>query len=88
MNIIGALVVIEFVYIWNQYLWPLVIITTEERQVVQVGMAQLVEKGTAEGMMNWGPSMGGAIIALLPPLMLILILQRQFLRGIAFGQQK
>jgi len=88
MNIIGGLVVIEFVYMWNQYLWPLIILTTEKRKVVQLGMAELIQRGTAEGMMSWGSSMAGAMIVLLPPLIIVLILQEQFLRGIAFSQQK
>jgi len=88
MNIIGGLVVIEFVYMWNQYLWPLIILTSEKRKVVQLGMAELIQRGTAEGMMSWGSSMAGAMIVLLPPLIIVLILQEQFLRGIAFSQQK
>lgn len=88
MNIIGALVVIEFVYMWNQYLWPLIILTTEKRRVVQLGIVQLIQTTTAAGMVSWGSSMAGAMIALLPPLIVVLVLQEQFLRGIAFGQQK
>ncbi|MEZ4607892.1 MAG: hypothetical protein R2865_14155 [Deinococcales bacterium] len=44
-NTIGALVVVQFVYVWDQYLWPRVIIRREENQVVQVGLNLIISTG-------------------------------------------
>lgn len=87
MNTIGALAVIEFIYMWNQYLWPLIIISSNDRQVIQVGMKMLVGAG-AQGFTNWGVAMAGAIIAMIPPLVVFLMLQEQFMRGFALSEEK
>ncbi|HIC89587.1 MAG TPA: carbohydrate ABC transporter permease [Anaerolineae bacterium] len=87
MNTIGALAVIEVIYMWNQYLWPLIIISSNDKQVIQLGMKMLVGAG-AVGMTNWGVAMAGAVIAMLPPLIVFLILQEQFMRGFALAGEK
>lgn len=84
-NTIGALAVIEFVYVWNQYLWPSIIIRREELQVVQVGLNLII--GTGEGV-QWGYVMAGAIVSLVPPLVVFLVLQEQFMRGFALSDSK
>jgi sn-glycerol 3-phosphate transport system permease protein len=84
-NTIGALAVIEFVYIWNQYLWPKVIIRREELQVVQVGLNLII--GTGEGV-EWGYVMAGAVLSLVPPLIVFMLLQEQFMRGFALSESK
>jgi sn-glycerol 3-phosphate transport system permease protein len=84
-NTIGALAVIQFVYVWDQYLWPRVIIRREEYQVVQVGLNLII--GTGEGV-QWGYVMAGAIITLIPPLLVFMLLQEQFMRGFALSQEK
>lgn len=87
MNTIGALAVIQFIYMWNQYLWPLIIISSNEKQVVQLGMKMLTGAGM-EGGTPWGVAMAGAIIALLPPLLVFILLQEQFMRGFALAEEK
>ena len=84
-NTIGALAVIEFVYVWNQYLWPKVIIRREELQVVQVGLNLII--GTGEGV-EWGYVMAGATLSLVPPLLVFMLLQEQFMRGFALSESK
>jgi sn-glycerol 3-phosphate transport system permease protein len=84
-NTIGALAVIEFVYVWNQYLWPKVIIRREELQVVQVGLNLII--GTGEGV-EWGYVMAGAVLSLVPPLIVFMLLQEQFMRGFALSESK
>lgn len=84
-NTIGALAVIEFVYVWNQYLWPKVIIRREEMQVVQVGLNLII--GTGEGV-EWGYVMAGAVLSLVPPLLVFMLLQEQFMRGFALSESK
>ncbi len=86
-NTIGALAVIQFVYVWNQYLWPLVIIRENSRQVVQVGL-KLIGGGVGLDATNWGITLAGAVIALIPPLVVFMLLQEQFMRGFALREEK
>jgi len=87
MNTIGALAVIEFVYLWNQYLWPLIIISSNDNQMIQMGVKRMTSSGP-EGMVHWGISMAGVIITMLPPLILFILLQEQFMRGFALTEEK
>lgn len=82
MNTIGALAVIQFVYMWSQYLWPLIIMQSDNKQVIQLGLKMLTGSGRA-GVKPWGPAMAGSIIAMLPPLIIFLLLQEQFMKGFA-----
>jgi len=84
-NTIGALAVIQFVSAWDQYLWPLVIMHSEDKQVVQVGLSKLID---LESQGNWGAVMAGAILTLVPPLLVFTVLQEQFSKGFALGQDK
>ncbi|GHF52848.1 sn-glycerol-3-phosphate transport system permease protein UgpE [Deinococcus metalli] len=84
-NTIGALAVIQFVYGWDQYIWPLVIMQQDDKQVVQVGLRKLIEVG---GQTDWGAVMAGAIITAVPPLLVFTALQEQFSRGFALTEDK
>ncbi|TSA85883.1 carbohydrate ABC transporter permease [Deinococcus detaillensis] len=84
-NTIGALAVIQFVGAWDQYLWPLVIMQSDDKQVVQVGLRRLIDVG---GQTDWGAVMAGALITLVPPLLVFTLLQEQFSKGFALGQDK
>lgn len=84
-NTIGALAVIQFVYVWDQYLWPRVIIRDESRQVVQVGLNLII--GVGEGV-YWGQVMAGALVSIIPPLIIFIALQEQFMRGFALTSDK
>ena len=84
-NTVGALAVIQFVYAWDQYLWPLVIMQQDEKQVVQVGLRKLIEVG---GQTDWGAVMAGAIVTMLPPLIVFTLLQEQFSKGFALTEDK
>lgn len=84
-NTVGALAVIQFVYAWDQYLWPLVIMQQDEKQVVQVGLRKLIEVG---GQTDWGAVMAGAVVTMLPPLIVFTALQEQFSRGFALTEDK
>jgi sn-glycerol 3-phosphate transport system permease protein len=84
-NTIGALVVIQFVYVWNMYLWPALIIQGQERQVVQVGLRTLI--GADVGV-SFGPLMLGAVVASLPPVIVFILLQKQFMSGFALSRDK
>jgi len=84
-NTIGALCVVQFIYAWNQYLWPRVIIRNERSQVVQVGLKALI--GNAEGV-EWGQVMAGTVMTMIPPLVILILLHDQFMKGIAFSDSK
>src|SRR6266853_929029 len=75
---LAALGVIAFVEQWKSFLWPLVVMRSPERQVVEVGLAQL--HGTFHG--NWPHELVVAGAAALPTLILYVVGQRQFVRGI------
>lgn len=85
-NIIGALLVIIFLDTWNQYLWPLIIISDQDRQVVQVGIARML--GMIQHEPDYGPLMLGAVVSSVPPLMIFLLLQKQFMSGFSITRDK
>jgi sn-glycerol 3-phosphate transport system permease protein len=84
-NTIGALAVIQFVYVWNMYLWPVLIMQGPERQVVQVGLRTLIGGDIA---ISYGPMMLGAVIATIPPPVVFILLQKQFMSGFALTRDK
>ena len=81
----AALFLIEFIYMWNQYLWPLIIANAERTRVVQIGLKQLVDTDAA---VDWHIVMAGALIATLPPLILLIIMQRSLIEGMSFYEEK
>ncbi len=85
-NAIAALCVIQFLYAWNQYIWPLMIVQDRSKQVVQVGLRTLVA-GVETGD-SFGPIMLGAVIASIPPLVVFILLQKQFMSGFALTRDK
>ncbi|MCU0513605.1 MAG: carbohydrate ABC transporter permease [Anaerolineae bacterium] len=84
-NTIGALAVIQFVYVWNMYIWPVLIIQGQERQVVQVGLRSLIG---GDASLVYGPMMLGAVIASIPPVIVFVLLQKQFMSGFAVTRDK
>ena len=84
-NTVGALAVIQFVYVWNMYIWPALIIQGQERQVVQVGLRTLIGGDTA---LSFGPMMLGAVIASIPPIIVFVLLQKQFMSGFQLTTDK
>ena len=83
---IAALFGIEFVFMWSQYLWPLVITNTREMRVIQIGLKMLL--ASEQRAPEWNIIMAGAIIAMLPPLTILLILRKSFVKGIAVQTEK
>jgi len=84
-NVIAALFVIQFVYTWNMFLWPSLIIRDEAKQVSQVALQTLTN---IDGALTYGPLMLAAIIASIPPAIVFLLMQKPFMSGFAIGQQK
>lgn len=85
-NVIGALGMIQFIGVWNQYLWPLLIINDNQRQLVQVALKGITVNALDQG--NWGVALAAAVIASIPPLVVFLVLQESFLRGFALTRDK
>jgi sn-glycerol 3-phosphate transport system permease protein len=84
-NTIGALAVIQFVYVWNMYIWPVLIVQNPDIQVVQVGLRSLLGGDTS---IVYGPLMLGAVISSIPPVIVFVLLQKQFMSGFALGRDK
>lgn len=85
-GILVGVSVIMFVYAWNQYLWPLVIIDSESRQVAQVGLS-LLEGEAMAGDVAWALVMAGAIITLIPPLALLVLFRKPLLETFTIQQK-
>lgn len=77
---ISALFVILFVYGWNQYLWPLVITTETKMSTIVMGIRYLA--GVADQVPEWHYIMAVALIALIPPCLVVLLMQRWFEKGL------
>ncbi len=77
---IAALFIILFVYGWNQYLWPLVVTTNTEMATIVMGIRYLA--GVADQIPQWHYIMTVALIALTPPCIVVLTLQRWFEKGL------
>ncbi|HBG09292.1 MAG: carbohydrate ABC transporter permease [Limnochordia bacterium] len=83
---IAALLVIEFVYMWNEYLWPNIVTTASDMRVAQMGLRMLYtsERGAAE----WNIIMAGLLVIMLPPLIVLILFRKQFAEGIAMQTTK
>ena len=77
---IAALSVILFIYGWNQYLWPLLITTSESMYTILIGINRMLAVGDTQA--EWHIIMATAILAMLPPILVVLVMQRQFVKGL------
>jgi sn-glycerol 3-phosphate transport system permease protein len=77
---IAALFVIQFIYGWNQYLWPLLITSEERMYTVVIGINRMIVGGDAAN--EWNLVMATAILALLPPALVVVLMQRWFVKGL------
>jgi sn-glycerol 3-phosphate transport system permease protein len=83
---IAALFVIEFTFMWSQYLWPLIVTTSREMRVVQIGLKMLI--ASEQIAPAWNVIMAGTIIAMLPPLAVLIVFRKSFAEGIAMQSEK
>ena len=77
---IAALFVILFVYGWNDYLWPLMITNTPEMRTAVIGIESLVPRTSQ--LPEWNIAMAAAMMVLLPPVAVIVLMQRWFVKGL------
>lgn len=81
---LSALGILTFVWAWNDFMWPLIAISTNEMYTLPIGLSTLVGYYGRE----YGIQMAGAVIASLPVLIVFMIFQKQFIRGVAFSGLK
>jgi sn-glycerol 3-phosphate transport system permease protein len=80
MTTVAALFVIQFIYGWNQYLWPLLITTKASMQTIVIGIKKMVV--TQDALTEWHIAMATAVLAMLPPVLVVVLMQRLFVRGL------
>ncbi len=82
---IAALFVILFIYGWNQYLWPLLVTTREDMYTAVIGIRRLISGGDAAT--DWNLVMTTAMLAMLPPALVVLLMQRWFVKGLVDSEK-
>jgi sn-glycerol 3-phosphate transport system permease protein len=82
---IAALFVILFIYGWNQYLWPLLITTDPEMNTIVMGIKQMFPSG--DDVADWPVIMATSILAMIPPVIVVVSMQRLFIRGLVDSEK-
>ncbi len=77
---IAALFVIQFIYGWNQYLWPLIITTQENMYPVVIGIKRMIAGG--DSVTEWNLVMATALLAMIPPAAVVIFMQKWFVKGL------
>ncbi|WP_420101288.1 sn-glycerol-3-phosphate ABC transporter permease UgpE [Bosea sp. (in: a-proteobacteria)] len=80
MTTIAALFVIQFIYGWNQYLWPLLVTTKDSMQTIVIAIKKMIV--TADALTEWQLAMATAMLAMLPPILVVIAMQRLFVKGL------
>ena len=76
---IAALFVILFIYGWNQYLWPLLITTDEKYYTLLIGIQRMLAAGDTQA--EWNIIMASSMLAMIPPVLIVIFMQKQFVKG-------
>ena len=76
----AALFVIQFIYGWNQYLWPLLITTRDNMQTIVIGIKKMI--ATQDALTQWELAMATTVLAMLPPVAVVILMQRLFVKGL------
>lgn len=82
---IAALFVILFIYGWNQYLWPLLITTDPEMNTIVMGIKQMFPSG--DDFAHWPTIMATSILAMIPPVIVVVSMQKLFVRGLVDSEK-
>ena len=77
---VAAMFVIQFIYGWNQYLWPLLITTKDSMQTIVIGIKKMIV--TQDALTEWQIAMATAILAMLPPVFVVVAMQKLFVKGL------
>jgi sn-glycerol 3-phosphate transport system permease protein len=78
---IAALFVIQFIYGWNQYLWPLLITTDRNLTPIVVGVTQMISR-SGDAATAWNLVMATVVLAMIPPAVIVVLMQRWFVKGL------
>ena len=81
---IAALFVIQFIYGWNQYLWPLLVTTNEDMYPIVMGIKRML---AGEAYTEWNVVMATAILAMLPPALVVILMQKWFVKGLVDSEK-
>ena len=81
---IAALFVILFIYGWNQYLWPLLVATNPRLDTIVIGIVKMI---AVETNTEWDMVMATAVLAMLPPVVVVVLMQRWFVAGLTEGEK-
>ncbi|MFC4734045.1 sn-glycerol-3-phosphate ABC transporter permease UgpE [Salipiger abyssi] len=81
----AALFVILFIYGWNQYLWPLLITTDPEMNTIVMGIKQMFPSG--DDIADWPVIMATSILAMIPPVIVVISMQKLFIRGLVDSEK-
>lgn len=82
---IAALFVILFIYGWNQYLWPLLAASGRSLTTIIIGMRQMI--GNGDTQTEWQIVMATALLAMAPPVAVMLLMQRWFVKGLVESEK-
>ncbi|WP_073200581.1 sn-glycerol-3-phosphate ABC transporter permease UgpE [Roseovarius marisflavi] len=82
---IAALFVILFIYGWNQYLWPLLITTDPSMNTIVMGIKQMFPSG--DDVADWPVIMATSILAMVPPVVVVISMQKLFIRGLVDSEK-
>lgn len=82
---LAAIFVLEFIYGWNQYLWPLLITTSPSQSTIVMGMKEMISAAQSFSVPEWNLVMAVAIVALVPPVVVVVVMQRWFVEGLTAG---
>jgi sn-glycerol 3-phosphate transport system permease protein len=77
---IAALFVIQFIYGWNQYLWPLLVTTDESMYTVVIAIKRMISGGDAGN--DWNIIMATSLLAMIPPALVVVLMQKWFIKGL------
>ena len=80
LTTVAALFVIQFIYGWNQYLWPLLITSKDSMQTIVIGIKKMIV--THDALTEWQLAMATAVLAMLPPVLVVIVMQKLFVRGL------
>ena len=82
---LAALFVITFIYGWNQYLWPILITSESEMGTAVAGIRSMISSG--EGTTQWNLVMAAMLLTLIPPVVVVMVMQRAFVRGLVESEK-
>jgi multiple sugar transport system permease protein len=82
---LGALAIFSFMFVWNDYMWQLIVLQSEDMKTLPIGISSLIKDGLS---VNYGLAMAGGTIAAIPLIIFFLSFQKSFINGITLGADK